>query len=45
MKLKKNECIVLRDDQGNIVDVWRNCSEAGKALGVSGQTICNILGG
>lgn len=45
MRLEKNECIVLRDDEGYIIDVWRSCSEAGKALKVTGQTVCNILDG
>ena len=39
-------CIVLRDkDSGEIIEVFRSCPEAAKYLGVTTQTISNILDG
>ena len=43
--MKKNECITLRDNTGAIINVWFSAAEAAKALGVSTQTIYNILQG
>lgn len=40
------ECIVLRDSETDeIIDVYRSCAEAGRALKVTTQTISNILDG
>ena len=43
--MKENECITLRDNTGAIIDVWFSAAKAAKALGVSTQTIYNILQG
>ena len=43
--MKKDECITLRDNTGAIISVWFSAAEAAKALGVSIQTIYNILQG
>lgn len=43
MKIAKDKCIVLRDKDGNIIDLWRSKSEAAKCLGVSITTITNNL--
>lgn len=43
--MKKNECITLRDNTGAIINLWFSAAEAAKALGVSTQTIYNILQG
>ena len=44
MKIAKDKCIVLRDEDGNIINLWRNKAEAAKSLGVSITTITNNLG-
>ena len=43
--MKKNECITLRDHTGAIISLCFSAAEAAKALGVSIQTIYNILQG
>jgi hypothetical protein len=40
------ECIVLRHKEtGEIIEVFKSCREAARYLGVTGQTVCNILDG
>ena len=43
MAIQQVKYIVLRDDQGFIIDMWDNKAKAAKALGVSKQTITNNL--
>lgn len=43
--MENNQCVVLRDEQGNLINLWRSYRQAAKDLGVSSQTIANIVTG